>query len=79
MTITFLNARDFEKMVSESNARSLYFNAGFGVGRNVMYITQINNRVYAKLSPIADPIFANTSKEISGRAASQIERIVSNL
>ena len=79
MKVTFLNARDFEKMVKENNSRSLYFHAGFGVGRNVEYITQIDGRIYAKLSPIANQIYANTSKEIKGNAANQLERIAYNL
>ena len=61
MIITFLNAKEFETI----NGKAKYLHAGLGVGRNVEWWKKDGNgRIYAKLSPIADPVYNGVSKEI---------------
>ena len=78
MIITFLTATDFGNMERAYKVRPKYFHAGFGTGRNVMYIMKIGDKVYAKLSPIANPVYANTSQVIhSERVINQMIRTLS--
>lgn len=61
MTVTLLNDKNFAKI----EGKEKYLHAGLGVGRNVMYWKQDSQgNIFARLSPIADPIYDGTVKVI---------------
>ena len=62
MIVTLLNANNFSKI----NGEEKYLHAGLGIGKNVMYWKKDSEgNIFAKLSPIADPIYDGTIKVIS--------------
>ena len=70
MTITFLTGTNFDKV--EGSRKN--FHAGFGTGRNISFIKKDNNgRIYACLSPIADPSYNGISCNI------QNERVINQI
>ncbi len=63
MTITFLNHNAFEELKGVKKP----FHSGWGRGRNVTHIKKDEyGNLYAKLSPIADPIYDGYTQEVVG-------------
>ena len=61
MTITFLNHNAFEELKGVKKP----FHSGWGRGRNVTHIKKDEyGNLYAKLSPIADPIYDGYTQDI---------------
>lgn len=61
MKITFLNHNAFEELDGIKKP----FHSGWGKGRNVTHIKKDKQgNLYAKLSPIADPVYDGYTQEI---------------
>jgi hypothetical protein len=78
MQITFLSQKAFGDLEKESHQQASFFEAGFGLGKNVSQILKVDGKVYCKLSPIASDAYNGTSQEIKNeRIIKQINRLVS--
>ena len=76
MIITFLNYKDF-KNIQDKGGVAASINAGFGIGRNVSAVMKADGKYYLKLSPIASPVYENTSQEVSDvETINWIQRLV---
>ena len=74
MKITFATFEQFREMEKTYNIKAHPLCAGFGLGTNVSAFLRINGNIYARLTPIAYPEFAGTTKDIGNcRAATTIE------
>lgn len=63
MKITFLNHNAFEEMDGVKKP----FHSGWGKGRNVTHIKKDKHgNLYAKLSPIANPMYDGYTQEVRG-------------
>lgn len=77
MTITFLNHNAFEELDGIKKP----FHSGWGKGRNVTHIKKDKQgNLYAKLSPIADPIYDGYTQEVKagGIVQKQLEYFLEN-
>ncbi len=72
MTITFLNYNAFEKLEGIKKP----YHSGWGRGRNVTHIKKDKHgNLYAKLSPIADPVYDGYTQTISEKTQRELSRL----
>lgn len=80
MELTFKTFNQFMELSRANNALIVPYNAGIGDhGKNISAVMRINNKVYARLSPIASTCYADTTTDIgNGRVAKEIEHILTH-
>ena len=75
MIVTFITARQFDEL-DRIHKSARYFNAGFGLGRNVSRIIKVDGQIYLKLSSIADSVYAGISQIVKNeKVIKEIENL----